>query len=217
MKISTNTLNVLKNFAKINPSIVIQEGNVLKTISPSKTIMAKGTVDTTFAKKFAIYNLDRFISTVSLFNDPELNFGDKSVEIFDGNKKTQYSYADESTITQAPERQINLPSVDISFRRTNEHLKDVEKAAGVLALPEIAVLGDGTNVFLQALDSKNNTNDVYSINIGETTKSFRAIFKFENIKVIADDYDVTISSKGISNFIGKYAEYWIAVEQNSTF
>ena len=84
MKISTNTLNVLKNFAKINPSIVVQEGNVLKTISPSRTIMAKGTVDTTFDKKFAIYNLDRFISTVSLFNDPELKFGEKSVEIYDG-------------------------------------------------------------------------------------------------------------------------------------
>lgn len=217
MKISTNTLNVLKNFAKINPSIVIQEGNVLKTISPSKTIMAKGTVDTSFGKKFAIYNLDRFISTVSLFSDPELKFGDKSVEIYDGNKKTNYSYADESSITQAPDRQITLPSVDVSFRLTNEHLKDVEKAAGVLGLPEIAVFGDGKNVFLQALDSKNVSNDVYSINIGDTDKTFKAIFKFENIKIIADDYDVTISARGISHFAGKNAEYWIAVEQNSTF
>lgn len=217
MKISTNTLNVLKNFAKINPSIVVQEGNVLKTISPSKTIMAKGTVDTTFDKKFAIYNLDRFISTVSLFNDPELKFGEKSVEIYDGNRKSQYTYADETTITKAPDREINLPSVDVSFRLTNENLKDVEKAAGVLGVPEIVVFGDGKTVFLQAADTKNPSGDVYSINIGETDKTFRAIFKFENIKIIADDYDVTISSKGISHFSGKNAEYWIAVEQSSTF
>jgi hypothetical protein len=217
MKISTNTLNVLKNFAKINPSIVIQEGNVLKTISPSKTIMAKGTVDTNFDKRFAIYNLDRFISTVSLFNDPELKFGDKSVEIYDGSRKSQYTYADESTITKAPDKEINLPSVDISFRLTNENLKDVEKAAGVLGLPEIIVYGDGRNVFLQAADTKNPSGDVYSINIAETTKTFKAIFKFENIKILPDDYDVTISARGISQFSGKNAEYWIAVEQNSAF
>lgn len=217
MKISTNTLNVLKNFAKINPSIVVQEGNVLKTISPSKTIMAKGTVDTEFGKKFAIYNLDRFISTVSLFNNPELKFGDKSVEIFDGNKKSQYTYADESTITKAPDREISLPSVDVSFTLTNEHLKDVEKAAGVLALPEIVVFGDGRNVFLQAADTKNSTGDVYSINIGDTDKTFRAIFKSENIRIIPGDYEVTISSRGISHFFGKEVEYWIAVEQSSTF
>ena len=217
MKISTNTLNVLKNFAKINPSIVVNQGNVLKTISPSKTIMAKATVETTFDKKFAIYNLDRFISTVSLFNDPELKFGDRSVEIYDGIKKSQYTYADESTITQAPDRQITLPSVDVSFRLAYENLKDVEKAAGVLGLPEIVVFGDGTNVFLQAADTKNPSGDVYSINIGETDKTFRAIFKFENIKILPQDYDVTISAKGISNFSAENTEYWIAVEQSSTF
>ena len=217
MKISTNTLNVLKNFAKINPSIVVNQGNVLKTISPSKTIMAKATVETTFDKKFAIYNLDRFISTVSLFNDPELKFGDRSVEIYDGIKKSQYTYADESTITQAPDRQITLPSVDVSFRLAYENLKDVEKAAGVLGLPEIVVFGDGTNVFLQAADTKNPSGDVYSINIGETDKTFRAIFKFENINILPQDYDVTISAKGISNFSAENTEYWIAVEQSSTF
>lgn len=217
MKISTNTVNVLKNFAKINPSIVVQEGNVLKTISPSKTIMARAKVETDFATRFAIYNLDRFISTVSLFTDPELKFGDKSVEIFDGNKRTQYTYADESTITKAPDKEINLPSVDVSFLLTNDHLKDVEKAAGVLGLPEIVVFGDGKNIFLQAEDSKNPSGDVYSINIGDTDKTFKAIFKAENIKIIPGEYQITISSRGISHFSGKEVEYWIAVEQSSTF
>jgi hypothetical protein len=217
MKISTNTVNVLKNFAKINPSIVVQEGNIIKTISPSKTIMAKAKVETEFTKRFAIYNLDRFISTVSLFTDPELKFGDKSVEIYDGNKKSQYTYADETTITKAPDKEINLPSVDVTFTLTNEHLKDVEKAAGVLGLPEIVVFGDGRNVFLQAADTKNPSGDVYSINIGDTEKTFRAIFRSDNIKIIPGDYEVTISSRGISHFSGKDVDYWIAVEQSSTF
>jgi hypothetical protein len=217
MKISTNTLNVLKSFAKINPSLVIPEGNVLKTISPSKTIMAKAVVETEFNKRFAIYNLDRFISTVSLFSDPELVFGDRSVEIVDSNKRSQYTYADESTITKAPDKEINLPSVEVQFNLPHDILKDVEKAAGVLGLPEIAVVGDGIVVSLQAIDSKNPSGDVYSVVLGETTKVFRAIFKSENIKIIPGDYDVSISSRGISHFKGKEAEFWIAVEQSSTF
>ena len=217
MKIATNTINVLKNFAKINPSIVIQEGNVLKTMSPSKTIMAKAKVETDFGQRFAIYNLDRFISTVSLFNDPEFTFTSRSVEISSENRKTSYVYADESNITKAPDREIALPSVDVSFTFTNEVLKDIEKACGVLSLPEIAVIGDGSTITINAVDSKLTAGDTYSVVIGQTDKTFKAIFKIENIKIIPGDYEVTISSKGISHFSGKDAEYWIAVEQNSVF
>lgn len=219
MRIDTNTLNVLKNFAKINPSIVIQEGNTLKTMSPSKTIMAKATVTTEFSKRFAIYNLDRFISTLSLFKDPELKFNDSYVSISDsGGKASQkYTYSDESTITKAPDKEINLPSVDVSFTLTNEHLKDVEKAAGVLSLPEIVVVGDGSVVSIQAADTKNPSGDIYSIEIGLTDKVFKAIFKSENIRIIPGQYEVSICSRGISHFVGKEAEYWIAVEQSSTF
>ena len=217
MKIDTNTLNVMKNFAKINPSIVVQEGNVLKTISPNKTIMAKATVKTDFRQRFAIYNLDRFISIVSTFTDPEFKFGDKSVDISDSNRKTHYVYADESTVLKAPEREINLPSVDVTFRLTNDNLKNIEKDAGILGLPEIVVSGDGENLYLQAADTKNPSGDVSSILIGTTDKVFRAIFKAENIKILPGDYDVTISSKGISHFSHEDIEYYIAVEQSSTF
>lgn len=217
MQISTNTLNVLKNFAKINSSIFIQEGNTLKTISPSKTIMAKAVVDTEFPKSFAIYNLEQFISTLSLFDNPELTFNERTVTISGGNSKSEFVFADESTITKAPDKEITLPSVDVTFKITNDNLKEVEKAAGVLSLPEIIVSGDGENVFLQAADSKNPSGNVFSIKLGQTDKSFKAIFKAENIKIIPGEYEVAISSRGISNFSGSEVEYWIAVEQNSQF
>jgi hypothetical protein len=217
MRISTNTLNVLKNFAKINPSIAIPAGNVLKTISPSKTIMSKAEIDTEFPQSFAIYSLDRFISTISLFNDPVLDFGENSVEIRDGNKSTHYVYAEESTIAKAPEKELNLPSIDASFTLENESLRDVEKAAGVLGLPEIAVVGEAGKIYLRAIDSKNPSGDVYSIEIGEGNKEFTAIFKSENIKIIPGNYEVSISSRGISHFSGDQADYWIAVEQSSKF
>jgi hypothetical protein len=217
MKIDTVTVSVLRNFAKINPSIIIHEGGILKTISSSKTIMAKAKVPTDFDKRFAIYSLDRFLSTLSLFNNPELEFNDSYVSISDGNKNINYTYADENTVTKAPEKEIKLPSVDVKFTLTNDDLRNVEKALGVLGLPEIIVAGNGSSVFLQAADSKNPSGDVYSIEIGETDKEFKAIFKSENIKIIPGEYEVSISKEGISYFKGVDVEYYIAVEASSTF
>jgi len=125
-------------------------------------------------------------------------------------------YAHENTITKTPDREINLPSVDVSITLINEHLQEVAKAGGVLGLPEILIVGDGSNIFLQAADSKTN-GDVYSIKIGETNKTFKVVFKTENIKIIPGNYDITVSAKGISNFKGKEVEYWIAIEGNSNF
>jgi len=217
MKIDNATIGVLRNFAKISPSIIVQEGNVLKTMSPTKTIMAKATVPTNFDKKFAIYNLDRFISTISLFNNPDFKFEDNHVKITDENRETKLLYSDENTITKLPEKEIKLPSVDVSFVLTNENLKLAEKAAGVMQLPEFMVVGDGVNIYLQVGDSKNPNGDNFSIQIGDTDKMFKAIFKFENIKIIPGEYAVKLSSKGISHFLGNEAEYWIVIEQHSTF
>lgn len=217
MKIDNGTIGVLRNFAKINPSLVFQEGNVLKTMSPTKTIMAKSEVTTNFDKRFAIYDLNRFLSALSLFNNPELTFNDKFVTIQDENKQTNYTYADESILMKLPEKQIKIQNADVEVRITNDNLKDCEKALGVLSLPEIVIAGDGESVYLQAADSKNPSADVYSIKIGETDKTFKAIFKSENLKLIPEDYTVIISSKGISHFKGKSAEYWIVVEQHSQF
>lgn len=217
MKISTNTINVLKNFAKINPSMVFPEGNVLKTISPSKTIMSKAVISESFPKRFAVYNLNQFISTVSMIADPDLKFNEKSVNIVSGNEKFDLAYTDETNITKAPEREIGLPSIDVSFTLTQDVLAKLEKAAGVLGVAELAAVGDGSKVYLQVYDSKNPTTNTYSVELGETTKSFKAVFKLENLKVIPGDYEVNVSSKGISHFAGKEAEYWIAVEQHSVF
>jgi len=217
MKIDANTITVLKNFATINPSIVIKEGNILETISSTKTIKAKAKVPTDFPRRFAIYNLSRFISTLSLFDEPNIDFGETALTFSDGFKSVQLTYSDESTIIKVPEKNLKLPSVDVSVTLTNDNLKAVEKALGVLSVPEIIFSGRNGKVYLEAADSKNPSGDFYSIEIGEASNNFRAIFKSENIKILPGDYTVDISSKGISMFHNNEVEYFIAVESTSSF
>ena len=217
MKLSSETLNVLKNFSTINPSIVVKEGKILETISSSKTIKAKAKVTTEFPKRFAMYNLNKFISMLSFYQNPEVRFNDNSLTVFQGSEETHLPYSDEATIIKVPEKEIKLPSVDVSVSITNDNIKNVEKALGLLSVPEILITGDGTSVSLQAADSKNPTGDVHSIKIGETNKTFRAIFKAENIKVLPGDYSVEVCSKGISRWFNNDVEYFIAVESSSSF
>ena len=217
MKINNKTLNILKNFATINPSIIVKPGNILKTISSSKTILARAEVPDTFEYPFAIYNLSQFIGCISMFTDPDLDFDESSVTISDGKNKIVYHYADSSIILAPPEKDITIPSVDAEFKISATDIPSVAKALSILELTEIAIVGDGDNIFIQAIDSKNPSSNQYSVKVGATDKVFRAIFKPDNLKMVPDDYIVTLSSKGLSKFVGTEATYYVAIEATSTF
>jgi len=216
VKLSARTVQILKNFSSINPSLLFKEGNVITTISPSRTILASARVNENFEADFAIYNLSRFLSVLSLFNDPELEIHDKYVTIMDGKKKLNYMFADPSNIITPPEKTIDMPDPEISLSLPNEDLQNIMKALSVLQLPEIAFVGEENNASIQAIDSKGLVGDNCSVNLGSSDRDFKMIFKAENIKIIPDDYKVHISSKKISKFVGSDTEYYIAVETNSS-
>lgn len=218
MKLDQRTLQVLKNFSGINPSILFKTGNILKTVTPTKTILAKATLEQEFPSSFAIYDLSKFLSVLSLFDDPDLEIGEKSVVIRSGRKKVNYVFADPNTIV-APkdDKEIRFPNADVSFELTNEALTDVTKALGVLRQPEIAIVGNGETITLQTTNSKDPTSDEYSVEVGETDKNFNFIFKAENLRLLPDNYQVDIASAGISRFSSKDVEYYVAIEANSKF
>ena len=217
MKINNKTLNILKNFATINPSIIVKPGNILKTMSSSKTILARAEVPDTFEYPFAIYNLSQFIGCISMFTDPDLDFNESSVTISDAKNEFVYYYADSSIILTAPEKDITIPTVDAEFKISATDIPSVTKALSILELTEIAFVGDGNNIMIQAADTKNLSSNKYSVKVGATDKVFKAIFKPENLKMVSDDYIVTLSSKGISKFVGTEVTYYVAIEATSTF
>lgn len=217
MKLEAKTLKVLKNFNDINKSILFREGNVLTTISPTKTIFAKAVVDNSFDRKFAIYDLGKFLSVHSMFADPEITLEDRQLVVSKDKNKIKYTYADPAAIVAAPDKQLKLPSLDVQFTLTQEMFSSVVKAMSILSLPEMAIVGDGSKLELQALDSKNPSGDTFSVELGETDKNFKVLFKGENLKILPGTYEVSVSSKFISQFKSDEVEYFIAVEADSKF
>ena len=220
MKLSDNTLTVLKNFAGINNSILVKEGNRLRTISVAKNILAEADIKEDFPRDFAIYDLNQFLNGLSLHQDPEMDFSpDSYVTIREGKRRVKYFYADPNVIISPPEKAIQLPSQDVCFQLDSITLEKLLKAAAVYQLPDLCAVGDAGVIKLVVRDKKNDTSNEFAIVVGETDKEFTFNFKVENIKIIPGAYDVVVSSKLLSKFTNSTHDlkYYIALEPDSTF
>ena len=220
MKLSDNTLTVLKNFAGINNSILVKEGKRLRTISVAKNILAEAEIKEDFPKDFAIYDLNQFLNGLSLHQDPDLDFKEDSyVTIREGKRRVKYFFADPNVIISPPEKEINLPTQDVCFQLDSSTLEKLLQAAAVYQLPDLSAVGEAGVIKLVVRDKKNDTSNEFAIVVGETDKEFSFNFKVENIKIIPGAYDVVVSSKLLSEFKNtKYdLKYYIALEPDSTF
>ena len=220
MKLSEKTLNILKNFSSINQSILVKQGNQLRTISVAKNILAEAEIKEDFPRDFAIYDLNQFLNGLSLHQDPEMDFSpDSYLSIREGKRRVKYFYADPNVIISPPEKEIQLPSQDVCFQLDSVTLEKLLKAAAVYQLPDLCAVGEGGVVKLVVRDKKNDTSNEFAIVVGETDKEFTFNFKVENIKIIPGAYDVVVSSKLLSKFTNSTHDlkYYIALEPDSTF
>tara|TARA_E500000305_G_scaffold68750_1_gene54946 strand:- start:67 stop:753 length:687 start_codon:yes stop_codon:yes gene_type:complete len=220
MKLSDNALAILKNFAGINNSILVKQGNKLRTISVAKNILAEAEIKEEFPRDFAIYDLNQFLNGLSLHQDPDLDFNqDSYLSIKEGKRRVKYFFADPNVIIAPPEKEITLPSQDVCFQLDSVTLEKLTKAAAVYQLPDMSAIGENGAIKLVVRDKKNDTSNEYAIVVGETSDDFEFNFKVENIKIIPGAYEVVVSSKLLSQFTNTQhnLKYYIALEPDSTF
>ena len=220
MNLSDKTLTILKNFAGINNSILVKQGTQLRTISVAKNILAEAKIDEEFPRDFGIYDLNQFLNGLSLHQDPEMDFSPESyLNIREGKRRVKYFYADPAVIISPPEKEITLPSEDVTFQLDSIALEKLLKAAAVYQLPDLAAVGEAGVVKLVVRDKKNDTSNEFAVVVGETDEKFSFNFKVENIKIIPGAYNVVVSKKLLSKFTNTSCDlkYYIALEPDSTF
>jgi len=218
LSLTPQTTSVLKNFSTINGSIMIREGNVLKTISVGENMIAQYTSPEIFPKTCGIYDLSQFLMGLSLFQDPGLNFeNDEYVTIRGGRRSAKYYFSDpEITLKSAPDRDVNFPGADMEFALFSEDLVQLQKASGVYSLPDLSFVSDkdGT-INLNLCDKENDTANAYTQEIrGVATGAYELFLKVENLKLFPGDYNVKISSKLITEWrhVTLDLVYYIALE-----
>lgn len=220
-KLSTQTLDILKNFASINSNLIVKSGEVLSTISEAKNIMATAEISETFQSTFGIYDLNEFISMFSLMSDPDLDFTADSVVFKSGRTKASYRFADQSILT-TPKSKINMPTSDLTVSIGSDLLTQIRKAAGVLGHTIVSIGGEAGIITLSVIDPKNSTANTFSVVLDDAntnTSVFDLQFLIANLKVIPGDYEVNISSKLISHWTNTSApiNYYIALEKTSNY
>ena len=216
--ISKSTIEVLKNFCSINKSIVIKPGNKVATLSINKNILAIADVEESFDTQISIYDLGVFLGGLSLFDAPKIDTTESNyVTVSDqrGKSKTRYFYADPDIIVQPPEKEISIPSEDVKFRLEAGVLQQLQRAASVYQLPDLCLFGDSGSMHLCVTDKKNDTSNSYSVEVGTTDDEFCFCFKVENLKLLAGDYNVTVSKHNVALFQGDGIKYFIALEPNN--
>ena len=221
MKISDNTIGILRNFSDINANILFKPGKSLSTMSTMKNIMAQADVEEEFESEFGVYDLPEFLRAIDSFQTPVLKFnGTANLKIQDEKStlSARYAFADKSTL-RYPSKQISMPDKTVTFSLKNSDYESVKKLYTNLSLPDIAFKGEKGKIKLVALDKKNSNSNESSVTVGETDLEFTAYIKAENMKIIPGDYDVALSKAKIAHFINKkvQVQYWIALEADSTF
>ena len=221
MKLSDKTLTILKNFAGINNSILVKKGTQLRTISVAKNILAEVEIEESFPSDFAVYDLNQFLNVnTSLFHSPDLDFSNQGHVVFrEGGSRQRFFFADPNVIVTPPDKEITLPSEDVSFELSTEQLDKLLKAAAINQLPDFSAVGKDGQVKLVVRDKKNDTSNDYSVVVGDTESEFSFNFKVENIKILPGTYDVVVSQKLLSRFTSRNYNltYYIALEPDSTF
>ena len=223
MELSEDTLGVLKNFSTINQNIIIKEGNDIKTISEARNVVAQAIIEEKFSNEFGIYDLNEFINVLGLVDTPRLKFSEDYVTIGDstGRTKVKYYFSSQDTLT-SPQKPVIMPDVEVKFVLTNDTLSKLKRAASTLGHTELSISNKNGTLCLSVVDSQNTTSNTFSMDVDgkfEQDVPFNFVLNIPNLKIISGDYDVSISSKLISQFKHKEKSilYWIALEKTSTY
>lgn len=216
MKIDPFTISVLENFASINQSLFIKEGNVLETMSVSKTIKAVAQTETKFPINCGFYNLWKFISVLHLYDDPDVLFGEQSVIVSSGSSSTQIFYSEDGLVDKVSEKHVVFPDPLVKTFLSSTVLKDINKARKLFRFEDIFLVGDGTELFIETADASGASYDRHVIKLGQTDQIFQAIFKANNLALLPDDYEVELTNR-VSKFTSSRLTYYIALEEKSQF
>jgi len=222
MKLSDKTLKVLQNFTTINQSLSFKEGRKLRTISVMKNVLAEAEIEEFIPKDFAIYDLPQFLNTLSLYKDADIDVSTNPTfaHIKSGtHQRSKYFFSDPSVIIAPPEKEMSLPSEEVTFTLNEDQLSKIMKSASILGLPDLSVVAAEGVVRLVVSDRKNDTSNEFAIVVGQNDNEFSFNFKVENIKLVSGGYQVAISSKNLARFYNPDYKltYFIALEPDSTY
>lgn len=220
MKISADSIQILKNFSTINSSICIQPGNLIATKSPAGGVFAVAQVAENFDQEIAIFDLPQFLNVWSTFNDPELHITNgKQARIVEDKVVAKYTFAEPSLIPKAPREVADIEPL-ATFHLKGDQLNRLIKTASAMGLTDLIISGDSGDLKMTATVSKSVSSNSFENVVGQTDNNFKVKILLESIKNINLDYFITVTSRYIKfeadceKLNIEKLTYWVAIERD---
>lgn len=215
MNLSEHTLSVLKNFASINSGVVLKPGKVQKTISAEKSILVEAKLEDDIPSEFGIYDLNQFLGILTTLKNPEVTFGENTVNLNDGELSVTYRGCSSNLIITPPNKELKLENITTKFSLSNATAQKLIKVATMINLPNLSVIGKDGSLLLKIHEKANDTSNDGIQKIGDYAgKDFIATFNKDNLKLLPDDYEVEVQVGAFAKFVNVKGNltYFIALE-----
>ncbi|CAL9956863.1 DNA polymerase processivity factor [Vibrio phage D528] len=224
VKLSERTKSLLSNFSKIHPSILLEEGTLLRIGDETGSIYAQAEIEETLPMEFPIFQTSGLLSVLNLgaFKECELEFHEENPDadevkkiLVKGSGSSVDYWASSESLVDLPPEEPPVEDVDYSIELSAEGLSDFKKACAALGL-DTAVLKnlDGRAYLTGTNPELDNSND-YHVDMGKTDKADCEIaIKVENIKVLPGSYKV----EGVNDMLVRFTstdgalKYFIGAE-----
>lgn len=222
MQLTEKTLSILKNYASIQPNLVVEEGNQIKTMAEARNVMSSAELDQEFPVSFGIYDLSEFLGVLSLVDSPDVSFSDQYLTVQDssGTAKVRFWYSSPDMLTH-PKKDLQMPPAEVTFKLSQNTLDRIRRASSTLGHDKMVIEPNDGSILISVTDTTDSTCNSFKIEVPGSYESdeFQFVMGIPNIKVIPGDYDVSVSSKLISKFEGTSGDirYFIALEKSSTY
>ena len=191
MKFSKETIQILSNFAMINPNIHLTESNEVFIKAVDGSIVARAFISEEIPKEIAVYDLKSLLNLLTLADDQEVEFGENSLTITKDNGSFEYFYADLDLVPAPPKK---FPSFEAkySFSLSLQEVQTINKAASILQSPYLCIVSKKGKTQLIIGDPKTSSSNSYkkTLEVAEIDMDVR--LAFENFKVIPDDYTIDV-------------------------
>lgn len=216
MKLTENTISVLKNFATINESLLINSGTQQRTMNIDRTILAEFTASDDFPLQFGIYDLPQFLANISLLENPDVDYGDSSLVMTNDMRSLSFNYCSPTHIKSPPNKTLKIENPDVEFDLSSENFQFLLKLAATNNLPNVTVANDGNQLIIKTYERSNDSSNVGMIRLGDYEgKDFSATFNVNNFKMNVNDYHVKVNLEGFALFETKdqTLRYFIALDK----
>jgi hypothetical protein len=210
-QVSDKTQKILKNFAGISNSIILAEGKSQRVIAKGRSVLGLAELPEAWPRETAIYDLNRFLATLSIFKTPAITFAEDRMTIRDAQSRIGFRYSDPTTITAAPSKTLPTNDPQVKFTMSEATLEQLSKAAATLELDTVSIVVEDGKVVVGAADAKNPASHDYAFEVteadllskpGEFTRT--QAFSTEHIAMLlTGSYEVSMSDWNYGFFVHK--------------